>query len=237
MYGGGAYGVNTAHEFVHNSQKYTVVLNRYDADDGTVEYSILQQTPKMYSVAPCIRGEIQGGVLYISTVEKHGACVLPEIGSYQGIVLLKFFVKQVVSYHPDLARSELTDHAKILCDGTKVNLSDMMMLTRGRTYYELAGYSVHGRRYRERHERNTSILSRLVWEKAIKKLKKAFTSIGMDITEIRFPDVKMDHREAMRYMFKNYCKGMAEALGYYMDAIGLQSMYGVDYRLQIGVLD
>lgn len=231
IYSGGAYGTNTTHKFIHNSQKYTVVLNRYITYEGTIEYSILQQIPTMYTVAPCIRGEIQKDVLYISTVEKYGTCVLPELSSYQGITLLKFFVRQIKSYHPEVIKSELTDHAKILCDGIKVTLSDMMMLTRGRTYYELAGYRACKPRDQERYEHNMSILSRLVWKKALKNLKKAMIHAGIDVKDIEFPVVEIEHRDAMRFMFKKYCKQMAEAMGYYMDLIGLNSMYGVEYCL------
>jgi hypothetical protein len=184
-------------------------------------------------VAPCIRGEVQKNLLYISNVEKHGRCVLPEISNYQGIILLKYFLKLIKQNHPEITRSQLTDNAKTLCGQRKVNLSDMMMLIKGKPYYVMAGYKPHGSRYENIYEHNLNILSKLTWKDSIEKIKNLMKDHKIDVSQIEFPNTEIDHRKAMKFMFQKYCNNMARILDYYLDAIDYKSMYGFEYTRQL----
>lgn len=230
---GGVYGTNTTHKFYYNSKIYNVILNRDDLPDGTTEYSILQQVSNQHQVAPCIRGEIQKDMLYISNVEKHGVCVLPEISSYQGIVLLRWFLRVIKNNHPEVIRSELTDNAKTLCGQSRITLSDLMMITKGRTYYAMAGYKPLGHRYEERYAHNLGILTKLTWKHSMKKIKDLMHKHRIDVSGIRFPKAETGYKEAMGFMFKSYCDEMTKIFDDYLDLIGYKSMYGVDYTKQL----
>ncbi len=230
---GGAYGTNTIHHFIYHSQTYSVVVNRDILPDGCIEYSILQQVSNPSYVAPCIRGEVQNDLLYISNVEKHGRCVLPEISNYQGIILLKYFLKFLKKSHPEIKQSELTDNAKTLCGQRKVNLSDMMMLIKGQPYYAMAGYKPHGHRYEEIYAYNLSILSKLTWRDSVNKIKNLMKDHKIDVSHIEFPNVETDYKKAMKIMFQKYCDDMVKILDYYLDVIGYKSMYGFEYSRQL----
>lgn len=230
---GGASGKNTAHEFIYHSHTYRVIINKDLFPDGCIEYSILQQVSNPSYVAPCIRGEVQNDLLYISNVEKHGRCVLPEISNYQGIVLLKYFLKLIKRKHPEITKTALTDNAKTLCGRTKVNLSDMMMLIKGKPYYAMAGYKPDRRRYDDIYIYNQNILSKLTWKDNIHKIKNLMKDHKIDVSQIEFPNIEMDYRKAMKFMFQKYCSDMAKILDYYLDIIDYKSMYGFEYTRQL----
>jgi len=228
---GGEYGTNHTYSLVYNSQRYSVIVNKDLLPDGSIEYSILQQVSNQHQhqVAPCIRGEVQKDLLYISNVEKHGRCVLPEISHYQGIILLKYFLKWIKQNHPEVTRTELTDNAKIMCGQTRVNLSDMMMLTKRKPYYVMAGYKPHGRRYEERYIHNLAILSKATWHDSMEQIKILMKEHNIDVTHIDFPTNNTNYKTAMKAMFRRYCDDMAKILDYYLDIINYKSMYGVEY--------
>ena len=230
---GGVYGTNTSHHFIYHSQTYHVTVNKDILPDNNIEYSILQQVSNPSYVAPCIRGEVQNDLLYVSNVEKHGRCVLPEISNYQGIILLKYFLKFIKKNHPEITRTELTDNAKTLCGQRKVNLSNMMMLIKGKPYYAMAGYKPHGRRYEDIYAHNLSILSKLTWKDSVNKIKNLMKNHRIDISQIEFPNVEMEYKKAMKIMFQKYCNDMAKILDYYLDVIDYKSMYGFEYSRQL----
>jgi len=218
------------HKFRYKDRTYTVLVNKGKTYDDEIEYTIVQQVKNSINKPECVRGEINDNTLYISSVRKFKACVSPTIDSHQGIALTRFLIRLIKKEYPHVNRVELTDYASINCtdrERTRLNLSDVMLLTHGHSYYALVGMKPKKLSDAEYYKKVKRIVATTTWDAGVLR------SLLRNKT-VTLPAVGTPFHEAMKYMFKEYCDDMATAIDSYMQALGIpRSLFGFEYLKHI----
>lgn len=223
-----------------NKSEYTFLVRSYK-DNGRMHYAFLQNNPRSKRATPCLHCHIDDNVCVVNTLTYHAACSFPTKNirlAKKMILLLKKILKRE---EPHVKYIKLTDLARIFYKGMYMNVSDIFMLTRGKTFYEAMNFKNKNRA--TKFNLNHTIASKLRNEKfSMDRLQKALATVcetykkpGMDDKKmalshnIYLSRKRLTFITAMKYLYNNHTKIMEYVAPFLLEEYGLQSTYETSY--------
>lgn len=206
------------------SKDFVYILEKRKSEDGKM-YEI---TSKIHTGLRCLRLEVLSGndIAYLQELGKYDGCISPNETKNFGKIMLRIAKDILEKFEPTVKYIELQDEAHSMCgSGTKFNLSDMLLLTKGYTYYHCLGFSFKTASNKRVFNTNMEIIKNKKW-KDIKKLLKNIFAIDM------FPDT-WSMKKCFLEILKSRCVYLTEHLGDVFAVLGLQKNNGTVYVLDL----
>ena len=208
-----------------NSKEFTYVLDKRRGEDGMM-YEIVSQT---HSGLRCLRLEIITGsdTAYLQELGKYDGCISPNETKNFGKIILQIARDVLREFEPRVKYIELQDEAHSMCGKSyiKFNLSDMLLLTKGDTYYRCLGFSFKTASDTRAFNRNLEILKNRRWRDIKSRLTTVFPLDS-------FPD-NWGVRRCFERVLQDDCDYLAEHLGDIFAMLGLQRNNGVVYVMAL----
>lgn len=224
-----------------NNLEYTFLVRSYK-DNGRMHYALLQNNPKSKRATPCLHCHIDEDVCVVNTLTYHMACSFPTTKirlAKKMILLLKKILKRE---EPTVKYIKLTDLARIYYKGMYMNVSDIFMLTRGKTFYGSMNFK-HKNTPTTFNSHHT-VASILKDEKfSMERLQKALATLcnkqGMQEKKNSLLSNKYLSRKglkfttAMKYLYNKHSKLMEHAALPILGEYGFNSTYNKYYIITL----
>jgi hypothetical protein len=220
--------------------EYIFLIRSYK-DNGRMHYAFLQNNPRSKRATPCLHCHIDGDVCVVNTLTYHTACSFPIKNIFLAKKMIQLLKKILKREEPSVKYIKLTDLARIYYNGMYMNVSDIFMLTRGKTFYEAMNFKNKNRA--TIFNSNHTVASKLRNEKfSMARLQKALANVceiykkpGMDDKKmalshnIYLSRKRLTFITAMKYLYNNHTAIMEYTGPFLLEEYGIQSVYERSY--------
>ncbi len=210
-----------------NKSEYIFLVRSYK-DNGRMHYAFLQNNPRSKCATPCLHCHIDGDVCVVNTLTYHIACSFPTKNIFLAKKMILLLKKILKREEPHVKYIKLIDLARIFYKGMYMNVSDIFMLTRGKTFYEAMNF-----------KNKNATASKLRNEKfSMERLQKVLTTackqelcdkINTILNNKYLSRKNLTFITAMKYLYNNHPNIMEHVAAPLLAEYGLKSAYETSY--------
>jgi hypothetical protein len=212
-----------------NKSEYTFLIRSYK-DNGRMHYAFLQNNPRSKRATPCLHCHIDGDVCVVNTLTYHTACSFPSMNVRLAKKMIQLLKKILKREEPSVKYIKLIDLARIYYKGMYMNVSDIFMLTRGKTFYESMNFKNKNAVTIYNSDNTASILKNEKF--SMERFQKALDKCQQyDILHNNkyLSRKNLTFFTAMKYLYNNHTKIMEHVSPLLLEEYGLKSTYETSY--------